>query len=75
MSLSVVSSGLRSQPLKEFIAANTGRRIPQLHGDLLGSSGYLYYSGATYSWYDPKTFPEQPKKRFVHMGARQVAQR
>ena len=75
-----VGAGLRSHRLKEFMAANTGRRLPQLQGDLLGeelrdSAGYLYYSGATYSWYDPKSFREEPKKRLVHMNARQVERR
>lgn len=71
---------LRSHQLKQFLASNTGRRLPQLHGDLLGgvlkgSEGYLYYSGATYSWYDPKSFREEPQKRIVHMGPRQIARR
>lgn len=75
-----VGSGLRAQPLKEFIASNTGRRLPRLQGDLLaevlrGSPGYLYYAGATYAWFDPKNFRDEPEKRIVHMGQRDVAQR
>ena len=56
---------------KEFVAANSGKKIPRLHGDLIGevlrgSAGYLYYAGETYAWYDPKTFKGEPERRFVH---------
>jgi len=30
------------------------------------SSGYLYYDGPTYSWYDPKTFKPEVRTQFVH---------
>jgi hypothetical protein len=75
-----VGNDLRTHELKKFLAANTGRRLPQLQGDLVGqvlngSAGFLYYSGATYSWYDPKNFLDEPRKRLVHMGPRQVARR
>jgi len=58
---------------KDFVAANVGRRIPRTQGDLIkemvrGSSGYLYYSGPTYSWYDPKTFKGGPEIKVVHPG-------
>lgn len=56
---------------KEFVTENTGKKIPRLHGDLIGevlrgSAGYLYYAGETYAWYDPKTFKGEPERRFVH---------
>jgi len=57
----VAGAGLHVQGGKEFIEKNTGRRIPRPNGDLIGETlkgveGYLYYSAASYSWYDPKTF-------------------
>lgn len=57
----------------EFINANRGKKVPQLRGDLIaevlkGAPGYLYYNDAGYSWYDPKTFKEEPVKRQVHSG-------
>jgi hypothetical protein len=57
----VVGSGLRVEDGKEFVANNTGRKLPRPQGDLIGetlkgSEGYLYYTAASYSWYDPKTF-------------------
>jgi len=62
----VVGSGLRVQNGKEFVQNSSGRKLPRPQGDLIGetlkgSEGYLYYSVATYSWYDPKTFTGEPE--------------
>ena len=60
---------LETRSLKEFVAANQGKKLPQLRGDLLAESiddktGYLYFADATYAWYDPKTFTgESPRRR------------
>lgn len=61
----VVGSDLRVHSGKEFVAANTGRKLPRPQGDLIGETlqgtpGYLYYAVSTYSWYDPKTFDHKP---------------
>jgi len=55
----------------EVIAANQGKKLPQLRGDLIsevlkGKTGYLYYAVSTYSWYDPSTFNGEPMVRPVH---------
>lgn len=65
-------SGMKAHSAKDFVAAHQGRKLPQLRGDVVGEelggkSGYLYYAGATYSWYDPKTFKGEPQRRAVHM--------
>jgi len=57
----------------DVIAANQGKKLPQLKGDLIseilgGKSGYLYYAESTYSWYDPETFQGEPIARPVHPG-------
>jgi hypothetical protein len=57
----VAGNNLKVHSPKDFVAANSGRKLPRPQGDLIGetvagSSGYLYYAQATYSWYDPKTF-------------------
>jgi hypothetical protein len=67
----VVGSGMKSHPVKEFAAMNQGKRLPRLRGDVLGEmlqgkSGYLYFAGATYSWYDPTTFAGEPEPRRRH---------
>jgi hypothetical protein len=65
-------SGLSTQSAKDFVTANQGKRLPQLRGDVIaeeigGTSGVLYYSGATYSWYDSKTFKgDEPDRGMVH---------
>jgi hypothetical protein len=55
----------------EVIAANQGKKLPQLRGDLIGEvlkgkPGYLYYAVSTYSWYDPSTFNGEPTVGPVH---------
>jgi len=57
----VVGSDLRVHTGKEFVSANSGRKLPRAKGDLIGETlngtqGYLYYSVSTYAWYDPKTY-------------------
>jgi hypothetical protein len=71
-------TGIGVQTGREFAAANTGKALPGLHGDLIsqvirGTAGYLYYAGATYSWYDPKTFKGEVDGRVVHGRAPAVA--
>lgn len=68
-----VGTGLKTNLRAEFVAANAAKKIPKLYGDLIaevrnGSSTFLYYTGSTYSWYDPKTFKGEPEKRLVHGG-------
>ena len=57
----VVGNDFKVHTGPEFVSANSGRKLPRPQGDLIaetvqGTSGYLYYAAATYSWYDPKTF-------------------
>ena len=64
--------GMEAYSAKDFLATQHGRKMPQMRGDVLGEdaegkSGCLYYAGATYSWYDPKTFNDETERRVVHM--------
>ncbi len=57
----VVGSDMKVKTGKEFVEANTGRKLPRPQGDLIGETidgtrGYLYFATSNYSWYDPKTF-------------------
>ena len=66
-----VGSDMKVHSGKEFVAANEGKKLPRIHGDLIagalrGTPGYLYYAQTTYAWYDPKTFKGEPETRFVH---------
>lgn len=65
-------AGMETHSTKDLVAAYRDRKRPQLHGDVVseqleGKSGYLYYAGATYSWYDPKTFNGEEERGVVHM--------
>jgi len=67
----VAGSGLEVRTPQDFVAANTGRKLPRPRGDLIsevvsGTAGYLYFSGSTYSWYDPKTFKGEEHPGMVH---------
>ena len=62
----VAGKDLRLHSGPEFVAANSGRKLPRPQGDLIGQTvegtpGYLYYATSTYSWYDPKTFNGKPQ--------------
>lgn len=66
-----VGAGMAMRQAKDVATANQGKKQPQLHGDVIeamlgGSSGYLYYSGATYRWYDPKMFKGDPEPGMFH---------
>ena len=59
----VVGNDMQVKTGKEFVEANTGRKLPRPQGDLIGETidgtqGYLYYASSNYSWYDPKTFKD-----------------
>jgi hypothetical protein len=67
--------GMETYSAKEFVAAYQGKKLPQLRGDVVGQEiggklKCIYFAGATYSRYDPKTFKDEPERRMVHMGPR-----
>jgi hypothetical protein len=69
-----VGSNTKTFSKSDLVAANQGKNLPRIVGDsigevLRGSSGYLYFADATYSWYDPTTFKGAPERRVVHPGA------
>jgi hypothetical protein len=69
-----VGSDVKMHSKREFLTENQSKKLPRLFGDLIGEvlqgkSRYLYFAGATYSWYDPKTFKGEPEKRLIHPGA------
>jgi hypothetical protein len=67
----VVGSGLEVQQAKAVATANEGKKMPRLRGDVIGevlrnTPGFLYYAGATYAWYDHKTYKDEPEPGVVH---------
>jgi len=68
-----VGQDVRAQTKTEVANANKGNASPRVAGDLIGEtlrgkSGYLYFDGAQYSWYDPKTFKAEVDARVIHPG-------
>lgn len=66
-----VGSSMQAHQAKDVATASQGMKLPRLRGEVIGEvlggrSGYLYYAGATYSWYDPKTFKGEPKRGMIH---------
>jgi hypothetical protein len=66
-----VGSRLTTRPGAELARGSLGRKAPRAQGDVIGqvlrgAAGYLYYTGPTYAWYDPKTFAGEPERRLVH---------
>jgi hypothetical protein len=68
-----VGLDVKAYPKSDFASADQGKKLPRLSGDLIGQnlggkSGYLYFTGAQYAWYDPKTFKGEPEIRVTHPG-------
>lgn len=68
-----VGRDVKAQTKTEVANANKGNSTPRLAGDLIaetlqGKSGYLYFDGSQYSWYDPKTFKPSADARVIHPG-------
>src|SRR6185503_3679264 len=71
----VVGSGMTTRHRKDLAKPDKPIKTPYLRGDVIsqvvaGNVGYLYFAGATYSWYDPKTFQEETETGLAHMRAR-----
>ena len=69
------TAGLNARTVtrNELSSANEGKKLPRLVGDLIsqdlrGKAVYLYFNGAQYSWYDPKTFRGEAETHVTHPG-------
>jgi hypothetical protein len=54
-------------------SASQEKKQPKFMGELIGANlrghpGYLYFTGAQYSWYDPRTFKGEAEARLTHPG-------
>ncbi|HST19608.1 MAG TPA: hypothetical protein VLR90_00685 [Blastocatellia bacterium] len=64
-------SNIKAQAKKSVLRANKGKEIPPLIGDVIngtlaGASGFVYYTGSSYGWYDPRGYRAEIAKRFPH---------
>lgn len=69
-----VGSGMRTHQTRVVTAANDGKKVPRFRGEVIGevlngTSGYVYFAEATYSWYDSKTFKGEPEPGMFHGAA------
>ena len=64
-------SRMESQGRKQIVWAGNEDRLPRIWGDVIAQTieerrGFLYYNGAKYGWYDPRTYqpdsPDLPRK-------------
>jgi hypothetical protein len=56
-----------------------GAPMPHLRGDVIaeivgGRSGFVYYNGAKYEWYDPQTYTPPAPTRGMHSGMARMRQ-
>jgi len=62
---------LRVLARKQVITAKNEQKMPRIWGDVIaqtnsGQSGFLYFNGGKYAWYDPQTYKPPPPGRFAH---------
>ena len=68
----VVGSNLRTQTSKAALRVyRTSKPLPPIFGDviqevLIGQTGFLYFAGALYEWYDPKNYKSESSSMPAH---------
>jgi hypothetical protein len=68
-------SKMETQAPKQIVWAGNKDKLPNILGDVIAQSvnerhGFLYYNGAMYSWYDPRSFKPEAPTRITHGGAK-----
>ena len=66
-----VGDALRVVPRKLVVTPKNEQKLPLIRGDVIaqthnGQSGFLYFNGGKYAWYDPKIYRPLPPGRLVH---------
>jgi hypothetical protein len=67
---SAVGKNIRTESKKNLLKTDRDKRPPLL-GDVVseaiaGQPGFIYYTGATYAWYDPRYYKGEIAKRMAH---------
>jgi len=67
---SAVGKNIRTESKKNLLKTDKDKRPPLL-GDVVseaiaGQPGFIYYTGATYAWYDPRYYKGEIAKRMAH---------
>jgi hypothetical protein len=64
-------AGMRTEARRQVVRPDTQDKLPHIRGDVIaqslaGQSGFLYYDGAKYAWYDPRTYKPDWQSGTVH---------
>ena len=62
---------MRTEAHAGMARAETKDELPRIRGDVIaqsidGQAGFLYYNGARYGWYDPRSYRLDRAARTVH---------
>jgi hypothetical protein len=64
-------AGMRTEARQQVVRPDTQNKLPRIRGDVIAQSlagqlGFLYYNGAKYAWYDPRTYKPDALARTAH---------
>jgi hypothetical protein len=69
------AAGAKMEPQapKQIVWAGNKNKLPRILGDVIAQSineqnGFLYYNGARYSWYDPRSYKPEAPAKIIHGG-------
>jgi hypothetical protein len=74
-----VGAKMESQTRNQIVWAGNKNKLPRVSSDVITQSineqyGFLYYNGAMYSWYDPRSYKPEAPKRIIHGGGAKAMQ-
>ena len=64
-------TGMKTGARLQVVRPDTQDKLPRIRGDVIaqsmeGQSGFVYYNGAKYAWYDPRTYKPDALARTAH---------
>lgn len=71
--LKAAGDKLKAQAKQQVSSPVKAKKLPFLRGDVIeqtigGKTGFLYYNGAKYAWYDPRSYKPEAPPRIIHGG-------
>ena len=64
-------TGMKTEARLQVVRRDTRDKLPRIWCDVIaqsmdGQSGFVYYNGARYAWYDPRTYKPDALARTAH---------
>ena len=64
---------MEAQAFTQIVWAGNKDKLPRIWGDVIAQAineryGFIYYNGAKYSWYDPRSYKQEGRARTFHGG-------